>query len=135
VLQIGSRDLRRLPLVERKALLSRIVPRRGIIRYLDHLEEDGHPLEALCTSLGLEGLVAKKSRSPYREGPERSDDWTKIKRPREADFAIVGYTEGNAGRKSFGALEVASYVDGKYVLRSRVGSGFDERTIRKLLEL
>jgi bifunctional non-homologous end joining protein LigD len=134
LLQLGTRDLRRLPLAERKALLAQIVPRRGIVRFLDHIEEDGRPLDALCRTLGLEGLVAKRMQSPYRPGPERSLDWLKIKREREADFVVSGYTEGKGGRKSLGALEVASYVAGRLVLRSRVGSGLDDRTIKRLLE-
>jgi bifunctional non-homologous end joining protein LigD len=129
LLQIGARDVRRLPFLERN------VPRRGIVRFLDHLEGDGTPLEALCRTLGLEGLVAKRLRSPYRAGPERSPDWVKIKRERESDFVVSGWTEGNGGRKTLGALEVASYVAGRLVLRSRVGSGLDERTITRLLEL
>ncbi|HEX7671692.1 MAG TPA: non-homologous end-joining DNA ligase, partial [Polyangiaceae bacterium] len=133
ILQIGARDLRRLPLLQRKALLAEVVPRRGIVRYLDHLEEDGRPLEALCVTLGLEGVVSKRMQSPYRAGPERTADWLKIKREREADFVVSGYTEGNGGRSSFGALEVASYVDGRLVLRSRVGSGLTGATIEKLL--
>jgi bifunctional non-homologous end joining protein LigD len=133
ILQIGARDLRRLPLLERKALLADVVPRRGIVRYLDHLEADGRPLEALCGTLGLEGVVSKRMQSPYRAGPERTADWLKIKREREADFVVSGYTEGNGGRSSFGALEVASYVDGRLVLRSRVGSGLTGTTIEKLL--
>ena len=42
-------------------------------------------------------LVAKRMRSPYREGPERSVDWLKIKRQREADFVVSGFTEANGG--------------------------------------
>ncbi|HVU02626.1 MAG TPA: DNA ligase D [Polyangiaceae bacterium] len=135
LLELGPYDLRKLPLRDRKELLAKVVPERGIVRYLDHLEGDGRPLEALVKSLGLEGIVGKRASAPYREGPDRTDDWVKIKHQQEADFAVVGWTEGNTGRKSFGALEVASYVDGKYVLRSRVGSGFDHGMIQKVLAL
>jgi bifunctional non-homologous end joining protein LigD len=134
LLQIGGRDVRRLPLTKRKELLSRVVPRRGIIRWLDHLEGDGRPLHDLCATLGLEGLVAKRGDSPYRPGPERSEDWLKIKREREGDFVVTAWVEGNGGRRSLGALEVASLVDGKWVLRGRVGSGLDDRAIDTLLE-
>jgi bifunctional non-homologous end joining protein LigD len=134
VLQIGERDLRPLPLRERKQLLAALVPRRGVIRILDHLEGDGRPLHDLCRTLGLEGLIAKRAASPYRPGPERTDDWLKLKREREADFVVVGWVEGKGGRKSLGALELATYEDERLVLRGRVGSGLDDRAIRDLIE-
>lgn len=134
VLQIGDFDTRRLPLRARKELLSRIVPRRGVIRLLEHLEGDGRPIYELCKAVGLEGVVAKKADSPYRSGSERTDDWVKIKREREADFVVVAWVEGKGGRKSLGALEIASYVGDRLVLRGRVGSGLDDRTIGDLLE-
>ena len=134
VLAVGDRDVRGLPLRARKQLLSRIAPRRGVIRWLDHLEGDGRPLYELCGQLGLEGLVGKRASSPYRPGPDRTDDWLKIKRDREADFIVSGWVEGKGARKTLGAVEVASYVDGKCVLRGRVGSGLEERTIRILRE-
>ncbi len=134
VLQVGEYDVRHLPLCSRKELLSRIAPRRGPIRWLDHMEGDGRPLYELCGHLGLEGLVSKRMSSPYRPGPDRTDDWIKLKRDREADFVVTGWVEGKGNRKTLGALEVASYVDGKCVLRGRVGSGLEERTIRLLSE-
>lgn len=134
LLWIGGRDVRALPLRTRKELLARIVPRRGIIRLLDHLEGDGRPLWDLCRAAGLEGLVAKKADSPYRPGPTRTDHWIKIKREREADFVVTGYVEGNGGRSPLGALELGSYDHGKLVYRGRVGSGLTESAIRILLE-
>jgi bifunctional non-homologous end joining protein LigD len=135
VLQVEGRDVRKLPLSARKELLSKIAPRRGIIRLLDHLEGDGRPLSELCDAMGLEGLVAKTLSSPYRPGPERSADWVKIKRPRDEDFVVTAWVEGNGGRKSFGAIEVSSYQDGQLRLRSRVGSGFDGAMIQKIIGL
>lgn len=134
LLQVGAFDTRRLPLRARKELLSRIVPRRGVIRLLDHLEGDGAPIYELCKTVGLEGIVAKKADSPYRSGPERTEDWVKIKRDREADFVITGWVEGKGGRKSLGALEIGTYVGERLVLRGRVGSGLDDRTIKDLRE-
>lgn len=134
LLSIAGRDVRALPLRTRKALLGQIVPRRGIIRLLDHLEGDGRPLWDLCRAAGLEGLVAKKADSPYRHGPTRTDDWIKIKREREADFVVTAYVEGNGGRSPLGALELGSYDPrGKLVYRGRVGSGLSESAIRILL--
>lgn len=133
VLQVGDRDVRKLPLSARKELLAKIAPKRGVIRLLDHLEGSGEPLSELCNVMGLEGLVAKSLASPYRSGPERTSDWVKIKRPRDEDFVITAWVEGNGGRKSFGAIEVSSLQDGQWKLRSRVGSGFDGAMIEKIM--
>ncbi len=101
VLQVGDWDLRSLPLRARKELLAEIVPRRGVIRMLDHLDGDGRPLFDLCAKLGLEGVVAKNAASPYRAGPERSEDWSKIKRVREADLpSWAGSKARGRGRRS-----------------------------------
>ncbi len=133
VLAIGDRDLRSLPLRARKELLASLAPRSGFIRLLDHLEGDGRPLDEICRSVGLEGMIAKRAASTYQPGPERSNDWVKLKREREEDFLIVGWVEGNGDRKSLGAVELATYVGDKVVFRGRAGSGLDERTIADLL--
>jgi len=134
ILQLGDRDLRALPLRSRKELLSALVPRRGPIRLLDHLEGDGRPIYDLCGKLGLEGLVAKRGDSPYRPGPHRSEDWIKVKREREADFVVSAWVEGKGARQRLGSLEVATIMDGKCRLRGRVGSGLDDAAIRTLLD-
>ena len=61
-------DLRPLPLVERKRLISRLVPALGPIRAVDHVEGKGRALYASVRELGLEGMVAKRAQSPYRSG-------------------------------------------------------------------
>lgn len=131
VLAIGDYDVRRLPLNQRKELLSELLPGRGIVRKLDHIE-DGRALWAFCQQNGLEGLVAKVATSTYRSGPRRYRSWVKIKCMREDDFVIVGW-EGGGGSGGFGALFLATYQD-ELVLRGKVGSGFSEPVVTPLLE-
>lgn len=135
MLAIGDRDLRELPLLDRKRLLGRLLPGAGILRVLDHLEDDGRPLLAFCRELRLEGVVAKRAGSRYRSGPKRYDDWVKIKCERDDDFVVVGWTRGERGRDRLGALDIASYHAGELVARGKVGSGFDEKTLDRMLEL
>ena len=134
LLQVGRRSLVGLPLWARKELLERLVPARGVIRWLDHIEGNGSRLLAFCKEQGLEGVVGKRKESPYRPGPKRTDDWLKVKCEREADCVVVGWAEGKGGRHPLGALEVATYRGERLILRGRVGSGLDERTIDELLE-
>ena len=59
---------RPLPLTTRKALLQRVLPPLGALRYLEHVEEDGEALYREAERLGLEGVVAKKGAAPYKAG-------------------------------------------------------------------
>jgi bifunctional non-homologous end joining protein LigD len=133
LLAVGGLDLRSLPLRERKRLLLRVVQGKGLIRVLDHIEDDGRPLWQFCEQQGLEGVLAKRADSPYALGPRRTTDWVKHKRECDDELVVVGFTRGEGAREALGALELASYVGGRLVYRGRVGSGFDDGTIDALL--
>jgi bifunctional non-homologous end joining protein LigD len=73
-------DLRRRPLVERKAALAKLLIRsRGGIQYVEHAEGHGDKMFAAVCDLGLEGILSKKLTAPYRSGPTRN--WIKVKNP------------------------------------------------------
>jgi bifunctional non-homologous end joining protein LigD len=131
LLSLGTFDLRELPLWQRKALLARFIPRRGLVRMLDHLEGNGQALFDLCQKQGLEGVVSKDRHSKYKNGPERTGLWVKHKCEREDDFVVVGWVEGK-GSRGLGALELGSYRGDVLVYRGRVGGGFDDATLRGL---
>jgi bifunctional non-homologous end joining protein LigD len=136
ILQLGEHDLRKLPLHSRKALLETVLRGgKGIIRSLDYSEDDGSALLSFCEKHGLEGLVAKRSQSAYRPGPHRSGDWVKVKRVRDDDFIVIGYTTGRGGRKRLGALELGSHRSGKLQPCGRVGSGLSGEAIDTLLPM
>jgi bifunctional non-homologous end joining protein LigD len=123
-------DLRPLPLLRRKELLSEVVPKLGALRYLDHIETEGEAFLAQVTAMGLEGIVAKKSDAPYRKG--RSSQWLKIKAERSGDFVIVGFTAPNGSRPHLGALQLADWVNGTLVYAGRVGTGFNDALLKEL---
>ena len=78
-LWLDGEDVRELPLVERKRLLRRIIPRRlGWVRYVRHVRGRGTDLFRLSCELDLEGIVAKWAASPYRLAGDRSP-WVKVK--------------------------------------------------------
>ncbi len=128
ILSMGDRDLRALPLTERRAILESIVPDRGLVRVLEYLRDDGRPLFEMCRREGLEGVIAKRADSAYRPGI-RSDDWVKVKCQSDDDFVVVGLTRGTGGRDALGALDLATYAGESLIVRGKVGSGLDERTI------
>jgi len=133
LLALGDRDLRGLPLHARKALLSRVVQGKGLLRALDHLEGSGEALFAFCETNRLEGVVAKRMASVYRPGPTRGDDWIKIKCDRDDEFVVIGWMEGKGGRKRLGALCLASTTHEGLRYRGRVGSGLDDASIDALV--
>ncbi len=132
LLALGPFDLRAVPLAARKRLLMRLLPGKGRMRALDHLEGDGRALFAFCRENGLEGVVAKRSDSPYLEG-RRGPEWLKIKCQREDDFVVTGWEESDKARK-LKSLVLASYgAAGELVARGKVGSGLGDATIDDLL--
>jgi bifunctional non-homologous end joining protein LigD len=130
LLAAGGHDLRGLPLVERKAILQRILPNLGPLRFSEHIERHGEALLAQVVARGMEGVVAKKASSPYRS--KRSPDWLKMKKDPEADFAVCGYTPPKGTRTGLGALHLCVRVDSRWVWAGKVGSGFDDKLLAEL---
>jgi bifunctional non-homologous end joining protein LigD len=134
ILRLGEYDLREIPLFKRKALLNEVVlGGAGVIRTLDYFEDDGRALLSFCEDRGLEGLVAKRRDAAYHVGPGRTGNWVKVKLVREDDFIASGHTAGKGSRKRLGALELASFQEGKLQPCGRVGSGLSDREIDLLL--
>src|SRR5205809_1425349 len=115
-------DLRKLPLIKRKEILQKVLPRTGPLRYSEHFEQNGEALYEQVVKLGLEGIMAKKADSPYRSG--RSSDWLKIRADRIDDFVVVGFTKPKGARGGFGSLHVGAYQGGTLIYCGRAGSGF-----------
>jgi len=130
LLAVEGYDLRPLALLERKRILRMVLPIAGPLKYSDHIAERGEEMFDGVGSLGLEGIVAKKADSPYREG--RTTSWLRIRHDRTGDFVIVGYTEPKRGRAGLGALHLAFSEGERFVYAGRVGTGFDDAQLRDL---
>ena len=96
LIELNGDDLRRDPLVVRKATLASVLAKAGPgIRFNDHMEfEDGETVFRHACRLGLEGIVSKRKDSTYRSG--RSSDWLKMKNP--ACEAVKREAEEDWGR-------------------------------------
>ena len=82
LLWLNGKDLRGLPLLERKARLRKLFGRcRSHILYLDHLERNGSGLFRQACRHDLEGIVAKWKDGCYIAENKRST-WVKIKNPK-----------------------------------------------------
>jgi bifunctional non-homologous end joining protein LigD len=125
-------DARGLALEGRKELLARFVPRAGVVRFADHVTGQGENLFAAAVANELEGVIAKRADSRYESG-RRSRSWLKLKAPRTARLAIVGWRAGRGSRARMGALLLAWRRGDAWVYAGSVGSGLDEATIDALL--
>jgi bifunctional non-homologous end joining protein LigD len=78
VLELQGRDLRELPLEERRSRLKALLARSksDLIRFSEAFP-DANILLAECVRLGLEGIVAKRRDAPYRSGARCG--WVKVK--------------------------------------------------------
>ncbi len=138
ILFLNGKDLRKLPLLERKKLLKQNLPKLPNVKYSDHVEQQGIKFFQLAKKQGLEGIIAKDAQSPYRSG-QRSREWLKIKISQEQETVIGGFTEPRGSRKKLGALVLGVYEKGKLVYIGHTGGGFNDKTLdlvyNKLIKL
>jgi bifunctional non-homologous end joining protein LigD len=131
-LALDGHDLRRLPLLQRKACLGLLLPPLGPVRYGDHVLEHGEAFFEAASAERLEGIVAKKVTSVYVG--TRSREWIKVKCQRRQEFVIGGSTDPQGGRSHFGALHLGIYDGPRLVYVSKVGTGFDEAGLQMIWE-
>ena len=128
---LDGKDIRSLPLLQRKKRLEESLKGNRVVKYSEHLTADPDAaLEHAC-KLKLEGLIAKRTDGVY--SPGRSRDWLKLKCRQRQDFVIGGYTAPRGSRQGFGALLVGVHVAGKLQYAGKVGTGFDERMLAGLM--
>jgi bifunctional non-homologous end joining protein LigD len=132
LLAFGGHDLRRLPLVARKALLEELLPSTGVLRYSEHIAARGIAFFELAESLGLEGIIAKRADAAYRAG--RSRDWLKIRASRSDDFVVIGLKASTKAAGTFGSFHIAQYRNAELVYAGSVGTGVTPRHIAEALE-
>jgi bifunctional non-homologous end joining protein LigD len=132
LLHLDGEDLMPLPVEQRKARLRALVGERppAPIRYLDHVVGGGRAFFDEACRLGIEGIVSKDRRAPYRPGA-RNASWQKTKCVLRQELVIGGYEESVVG--SLGAIWLGYYdAVGALVFAGKVGTGF-QREARALL--
>jgi len=127
-----GKDLTSLTLEERRAILKTLDPPEGI-RISDSFGGSGIEFYNTAKELGLEGIIAKKAGSAYRAG-ERTRDWLKIKANKRQEMVIGGFTRNEDSRKVFSALLVGVFENGELVYTGKVGTGFNDKTQREMME-
>jgi bifunctional non-homologous end joining protein LigD len=125
---LDGRDLRKLPLGDRRAALARLIgrPKSGAILFSEEFEGDGGEFFKIAHE--LEGIVSKRVDLPYRSG--RCQDWLKVKCVQSDAFLIIGYQPD--GRGGIANLKLAVEENGALRYAGAVGTGFSEASMRTL---
>jgi ATP-dependent DNA ligase len=127
ILWLDGRDLRPLPLDARRDLLARL-PLEPPLRLVARLE-GSEPWER-ARKEGWEGVVAKRSDSPYES--RRSRSWLKMKVEASQELVVGGFTDPRGRRVGLGAL-LLGYFDGHdFVFAGKIGTGFDTKLLLDL---
>jgi bifunctional non-homologous end joining protein LigD len=132
LLYLDRYDIRQVPLLYRKQVLRNVFDFQGCLRFTEHRETEGEDLYRRACEQGWEGIIAKNADSVYVSG--RTRDWLKFKCKKEQEFVIGGYTDPRGSRSGFGALLLGYYRGGKLVYAGKVGTGFNQESLRRLRE-
>ncbi|HVV99077.1 MAG TPA: DNA ligase D [Planctomycetaceae bacterium] len=134
LLYLDGYDLRKAPLVERKALLRELLASgadAGRVRYTDHLVGSGPEFYRQSCRMGLEGIVSKRLQQQYRSG--RAGEWVKTKCVQREEFVIGGFTDASVRHRPLGALLLGFFDSaGEFRYAGRVGTGFSERILKEI---
>ena len=132
ILSFEGRDLTKLPLLDRKKILKRLLSksRHVSLRFSSYIASKGTACFRQAKKKGFEGIIAKKVDSAYQF--RRSKDWLKIKTGRRQEVVIGGFTESKGGRTCFGSLLVGVYKNDQLIYAGRVGGGFDREQLEEV---
>jgi bifunctional non-homologous end joining protein LigD len=128
-------DLRKLPQIERKQMLSDLLRENDIglsIIYSEHLIGDGQEMFEHAAKLNFEGIVSKNARAPYRS--DRNEGWLKVKTVQKGKFPVVGFVKDPTG---VAALYLGKREGKDLVYMGKVGTGWSRTVssrIRKQLD-
>ncbi|MDB5232070.1 MAG: ligase, partial [Chitinophagaceae bacterium] len=78
ILWLDGKDLMGLSLTVRKSLLEEILTASDVIKYVDHIEQNGIAFYEVALKKGLHAIIAREKNSIYTPG-KKNDDWLSIK--------------------------------------------------------
>lgn len=129
----NGRDLRDLPLEQRRTVLQQVMAKRESenVRFSAALSAPPQDMIVAACQMGLEGIIGKRKDSRYTA--RRTGSWIKLKCGQRQEFVIGGYTDPQGARTGFGSLLLGTYdEDGKLQYAGNVGSGFNAVSLQAL---
>ncbi|HSV54481.1 MAG TPA: DNA ligase D [Burkholderiaceae bacterium] len=130
-----GRDLRPLPLAQRREKLRKVLASHASDQLLFSEAFDANPRDLLASAckIGFEGVIGKRESAPYVS--RRTADWIKLKCSNAQEFVIGGYTDPRNSRSGFGSLLLGVHdAHGKLQYAGNVGAGFSEQMLARLTE-
>jgi bifunctional non-homologous end joining protein LigD len=126
ILYFNGYDLRKLPLVERKAHLKKLIAKTDI-QYSESFETDGREIYAHACKVGLEGVVSKVADSRYASG--RGNDWVKKTCAQRETLTIAGFALDG---KDWDGIYLGRRKGKDLVYAGKVDHGFDNTSAAEL---
>lgn len=127
IMWLDGRDLRKLPLEQRLAILKQL-PLKPPLHSVEPVTDES-PWERAQRE-GWEGVIAKRRDSEYEH--RRSRNWLKMKIELSENFIVGGFTDPQGKRVGLGALLVGHYEGEDFVFAGKIGTGFDTKLLLDL---
>ena len=125
-----NRDLTKLPLSERRAILGTVIEPSEHVALSQVSDLPAAEMLQFAKNHGLEGVVAKRSDSVYQPG-QRTGLWSKYRINLGQEFVVGGYVPSNLGVDS---LVVGFYRGKDLIYAARVRAGLIPATRREVFE-
>src|ERR1700722_3155262 len=126
LLYLNGYDLRKLPLVERKAHLKKLIAKTAI-QFSESFEIDGPEIYKHACKTGLEGVVSKVRDSKYASG--RGNDWVKKTCAQRETLTIAGFAMDGS---KWDGLYLARRKGEDLIYAGKVDHGFDKDSAKEL---
>jgi len=134
ILWYEGKDLKDLLLTDRKKILEQILPSSQSIVVSQDFHTSGIEFLEAAKKMGLEGIMAKKKDSLYQTH-NRTKDWLKIKANKRQEVVIGGFTLNEDSNKLFSSLLVGVYEGKKLIYTGKVGTGFNAKMQKEMMQL
>ena len=126
LLYLNGRDLRKLPLFQRKTELKKIIAGTDV-QFSESFEIEGREIFAHACKVGLEGVVSKVRDSAYASG--RGNNWVKKTCAQRETLTIAGFALDGT---KWDGLYVGRRKGDDLVYAGKVDHGFDKASTAEL---
>ncbi|HTE24641.1 DNA ligase D [Flavitalea sp.] len=124
VLWLNGESLMEKPLVERRGMLTKLLPAENETIFISvDFNATGTAFFEMAKEMNIEGIIAKKADSEYIPGA-RTPNWVKIKTSTRQEVIIGGYTSNEGSSKLFSSLLVGVMKNGRLQYTGKIGTGF-----------
>jgi bifunctional non-homologous end joining protein LigD len=127
LIYLNGYDFRKLPLLERKALLKKLIAKTAI-QFSESFEVDGPEMFKHACGIGLEGVVSKVRDSRYSSG--RGNDWVKKACAQRETLPIAGFA---IKENKFDGLYLGRRKGQDLIYAGKVDHGFDRASAKEPL--